>query len=52
VAGTFGAKLFLGERLTATSWAGIVLICFGVAMASLDNLPAWLHVSSGLTLLR
>src|ERR1035441_5016975 len=31
VAGAFGAKIFLGERLNAMRWAGIVLICFGVA---------------------
>src|SRR6201993_955742 len=43
VAGAFGAKLFLGERLNATRWAGIVLICFGVAMAWVDNLPARPH---------
>src|ERR1700719_1992595 len=27
VAGALGAKLFLGERLNATRWAGILLIC-------------------------
>ena len=40
VAGAFGAKLFLGEQLNRTRWAGIVLICFGVAMAWVNNLPA------------
>ena len=48
VAGAFGAKIFLGERLNATRWAGILLICFGVAMAWADDLPAsphWQHLS-------
>jgi hypothetical protein len=40
VAGAFGAKLFLGEHLNATRWAGILLICCGVAMAWVDDLPA------------
>src|ERR1700688_2843497 len=46
VAGAFGAKLFLGEQLNGTRWAGIVLICFGVAMAWFDDLPATLHFPS------
>lgn len=33
VAGAFGAKLFLGEQLNGTRWAGILLICLGVAVA-------------------
>jgi uncharacterized membrane protein len=52
VAGAFGAKIFLGERLNATRWAGILLICLGVAMAWFDNLPASLHVPSVFTMLR
>ena len=40
VAGAFGAKLFLGEQLNATRWAGIALICAGVAMAWFDTVPA------------
>ncbi len=52
VAGAFGAKIFLGERLNATRWAGILLICFGVAMAWVDNLPATLHVPSAFDVLR
>src|SRR6201993_1715782 len=52
VAGAFGAKIFLGERLNATRWVGILLICFGVAIAWQDNLPASLHVSSAFTLPR
>lgn len=46
VAGAFGAKLFLGERLNATRWAGILLICFGVGMAWVDDLPAKFHYPS------
>ena len=52
VAGAFGAKIFLGEQLNATRWAGIVLICFGVGMAWVDNLPAGLHIPSGFSVLR
>lgn len=52
VAGAFGAKIFLGERLNATRWAGILLICFGVAMAWRDNLPLSLHIPSVFTMLR
>src|SRR6202140_5286499 len=36
VVGAFGAKIFLGERLDATRWAGIVLICFGGAIAGVN----------------
>ena len=43
VAGAFGAQLFLGEQLNGTRWAGIILICFGVAMAWADDLPATFH---------
>jgi ceramide glucosyltransferase len=46
VAGAFGAKIFLGERLNATRWAGIFLICLGVGMAWVDDLPASLHYPS------
>jgi drug/metabolite transporter (DMT)-like permease len=52
VAGAFGAKIFLGERLNATRWVGILLICMGVAMAWVDNSPASLHASSSFTMLR
>ena len=52
VAGAFGAKLFLGERLNATRWAGIVLICFGVAMAWVDDLPASTHFPSAIMVIR
>src|SRR5579862_8379857 len=52
VAGAIGAKIFLGERLNATRWAGIVLICFGVAMAWVDNLPAVPQIPSAVTAIR
>ena len=48
VAGAFGAKIFLGEQLNGTRWAGIFLICLGVGMAWVDDLPASLqHPSAG-----
>src|SRR5579863_10772260 len=43
VAGAFGAKIFLGEQLNGTRWAGISLICLGVAMAWVDDLAATPH---------
>jgi ceramide glucosyltransferase len=52
VAGAFGAKIFLRERLNATRWAGILLICLGVAMAWVDDLPASLHGPSAFTFIR
>jgi ceramide glucosyltransferase len=52
VAGAFGAKIFLGEQLNATRWAGILLICFGVAMAWVDDLPPSLHWPSAATSIR
>ena len=52
VAGAFGAKIFLGERLNATRWAGIFLICLGVGMAWVDNLPAAPQIPSVFTALR
>jgi ceramide glucosyltransferase len=51
VAGAFGAKIFLGEKLNATRWAGIFLICIGVAMAWVDGLPA-AHFPSAITVVR
>jgi len=32
---TFGAKFFLKERITLVRWAGILLVCIGVALISL-----------------
>src|ERR1700680_2188776 len=52
VAGAFGAKIFLGEQLNGTRWAGILLICLGVAMAWADDLPASLHYLSATTIIR
>ena len=52
VAGAFGAKLFLGERLNGTRWAGIVLICLGVAMAWVDDLPTHLALPSAILIFR
>jgi ceramide glucosyltransferase len=52
VAGAFGAKLFLGEQLNGTRWAGILLICFGVGMAWADDLPASLHYPSAIAIIR
>jgi ceramide glucosyltransferase len=52
VAGAFGAKLFLGEQLNGTRWAGIILICFGVAMAWADDLPATFHFPSAFLAIR
>ena len=52
VAGAFGAKIFLGEHLNATRWAGIFLICLGVGMAWVDDLPASMHSLSAIAILR
>jgi ceramide glucosyltransferase len=52
VAGAIGAKFFLGEKLNATRWVGIVLICLGVGMAWVDDLPASLAHPSALPVLR
>jgi ceramide glucosyltransferase len=52
VAGAFGAKVFLGEQLNGTRWAGILLICLGVGMAWADDLPASLHYPSAITMFR
>jgi len=52
VAGAFGAKIFLGEQLNATRWAGILLICLGVGMAWVDDLPASLPSHSAITMIR
>ncbi len=39
VVGAFGAKFLLGERLSPTRWAGVSLICLGVALAWVDHMP-------------
>jgi ceramide glucosyltransferase len=44
VAGAFGAKFLLKERLSAIRWAGVVFICLGVALAWADQVPALPHL--------
>lgn len=34
VVGTFGAKYVLGEDVTMARWAGVVLVCLGVALVA------------------
>jgi len=34
VVGTFGAKYLLGEDVTVARWAGVVLVCIGVALVA------------------
>lgn len=36
---TIGARLFLKETINATRWAGILLVCIGVALLSLPSQP-------------
>lgn len=36
-AGTLGGKVFLGERVTAKRWAGILLVCVGVTLVVLGQ---------------
>ena len=44
VAGAVGAKFLLQERLSAVRWAGVTFICFGVALAWVDQMmPALPH---------
>ncbi|SRR5713226_5906563 len=31
--GALGAKFLLGERVSSTRWAGVLLVCLGVALA-------------------
>src|SRR6202051_2132053 len=52
VAGAFGAKLFLGEQLNGTRWAGILLICLGVGMAWVDDLPSSMYHPSAIAIVR
>jgi drug/metabolite transporter (DMT)-like permease len=35
VVGTLGAKYILREQITAARWAGVVLVCAGVALVAL-----------------
>jgi drug/metabolite transporter (DMT)-like permease len=34
VVGTFGAKYVLGEDVTLARWAGVILVCLGVALVT------------------
>jgi drug/metabolite transporter (DMT)-like permease len=34
VVGTLGAKYILGEQVTAARWAGVILVCAGVALVA------------------
>ena len=36
VAGAFGAKFILGEKIAPVRWAGVILVCAGVALLSLS----------------
>lgn len=36
VAGAFGAKFVLGEKIAPIRWAGVLLVCVGVALLSLS----------------
>src|SRR5207245_2754044 len=44
VAGALGAKFLLRERLSATRWAGVACISFGVALAWADPMPPLPHL--------
>lgn len=39
VVGTLGARYILKEEVNAARWAGVVLVCIGVALVSLDSIP-------------
>jgi EamA-like transporter family len=36
VSGAFGAKFFLREKIPPVRWAGVILVCAGVAILSLS----------------
>lgn len=36
VAGAFGAKFLLGEKIAPIRWAGVVFVCAGVALLSVS----------------
>jgi drug/metabolite transporter (DMT)-like permease len=38
VVGTLGAKYLLKENVTGARWAGVALVCVGVALVALDSL--------------
>ncbi len=52
VTGALGAKFLLGERLSATRWAGVACISLGVALAWADPMPSLPHLRSLYILLR
>jgi drug/metabolite transporter (DMT)-like permease len=35
--GTLGGRFFLGERVTPQRWAGVLLVCIGVALVALGK---------------
>jgi ceramide glucosyltransferase len=50
-AGALGGKLFLGETVSPRRWAGVSLVCVGVAMVWVEQgNPAWLHAARWLVL--
>lgn len=52
VVGTVAAKVVLKERVDATRWIGVVLVCIGVAVASLGEVGGELTPHALLTALR
>jgi drug/metabolite transporter (DMT)-like permease len=36
-AGALGGKFFLGERVTPQRWAGVLLVCLGVALVCIGK---------------
>lgn len=36
VTSTLGARFLLGEKVSVQRWAGIIMVCFGVALTSLQ----------------
>src|SRR6202161_3350210 len=52
VAGAFGAKILLGAQMNGVRWACILLICCGVSMAWVDDLPASIHCPSAFEFVR
>jgi len=39
VVGTLGAKYILKEEVNTARWAGVILVCIGVALVSMDSIP-------------
>lgn len=39
VVGTLGAKYILNEDVTRARWAGVILVCIGVAMVAVGSMP-------------